>query len=44
MNIYRSFNTIGMSARDGFVKQLNLIKAAMNGNPIIMGDFNIDYR
>ena len=44
INIYRSFNPTGETAKDLFTKQLNVIKNAFNTNTVIMGDFNIDFK
>ena len=33
----------GLSARDLFTRQLDLIKLAFNSNTVLMGDFNLDY-
>ena len=33
----------GLSARDLFTRQLDLIKLAFNSSTVLMGDFNLDY-
>ena len=43
INIYRSFNPNGESAKDLYVRKISLIKNALNNDTVIMGDFNIDY-
>ena len=43
INVYRCFNpTNGMCAKQFFIYQLGLIKAAFIKNTILLGDFNID--
>ena len=45
INIYRCFNPQeGISAKDKFLIQLELINIAMTQNTLIIGDFNLDYR
>ena len=44
INIYGSFNPNGESAKDLFVRQLNLIKNAYNNETVLMGDLNLDYK
>ena len=43
INIYRSFNPNGETAKELFTRQLLLIHAAYVGDTVIMGDFNLDY-
>ena len=43
INIYRSFNPMGMTQRDSFTLQCDLIKTAFNCDTVIMGDLNLDY-
>ena len=43
INIYRSFNPVGLSAGESFKVQLELIKKAWSKNSFVMGDFNLDY-
>ena len=44
INLYRSFNPILETAKDLFLKQLNLIKTAFTNGCVILGDFNLDYK
>jgi hypothetical protein len=45
INFYRCFNPQeGISAKNKFIMQLQLIKRAMTSKTFIIGDFNIDYR
>ena len=44
INIYRNFNPVGLTARDQFIKQCRLVRAAFNSATIFLGDFNLDYR
>ena len=43
INLYRSFNPIGHSAKNFFIKQVDLISQAFDNNTVMMGDFNLDY-
>ena len=43
INIYRSFNPNGETAKELFTRQLFLINAAFNDDTVIMGDFNLDF-
>ena len=43
INIYRSFNPNGESAKELFIRQLSVIKNAFNNETVIMGDLNLDY-
>ena len=42
INIYRSFNPYGITAKEGFSRQLDRIKLAFNGDSILLGDLNFD--
>ena len=42
INIYRSFNLNGESAKELFIRQLSVIKNAFNNETVIMGDLNLD--
>ena len=42
INIYRSFNPVGMTARNKFLQQLKIVKHAFTNNSIILGDFNLN--
>ena len=44
INIYRSFNPNGETAKELFTRQLNLISQAFNRNTLLMGDLNLDHR
>ena len=44
INIYRSFNSVGLSERDLFTRQLDLIKLAFNNDSALIGDLNLDYK
>ena len=44
INLYRSFNPILETAKDLFLKQLNLIKTASTNGCVILDDFNLDYK
>ena len=44
INIYRSFNPVGLSERDLFTRQLDLIRVAFNNNSALIGDLNLDYK
>ena len=44
INIYRSFNPVGLSERDLFTRQLDLIKLAFNNDSALIGDLNLDYK
>ena len=43
INVYRTFNPVGMTARNKFLQQLKILKHAFTNNCIILGDFNLDY-
>ena len=43
INVYRSFNPNGETAKELFTRQLNLICTAFNDDTVIIGDFNLDY-
>jgi exonuclease III len=44
INIYRCFNPQeGISAKNKFISQLELINMATTPNTIVIGDFNVDY-
>ena len=44
INIYRCFNPQeGITSKEKFLMQLNLIKSAITQHTILLGDFNIDY-
>ena len=40
INIYRTFNPVGMTARNKFIRQLKIIKHTFTNNTVIVGDFN----
>ena len=42
INIYRSFNPEGATAREAFTKQLDIVKNSFNKNSMLMGDFNLN--
>ena len=44
VNIYRSFNPPGLTAKDLFIRQCRLVRVAFNSGTIFLGDFNLDYR
>ena len=41
--MYRSFNLIGLSERDFFSNQLDLVRSACNHDSVLIGDLNLDY-
>ena len=43
INLYRTFNPVGMTARNKFIQQLKIVKHALTNNSILLGDFNLDY-
>ena len=43
INIYHNFSPVGLTARDQFIKQCRLVRAAFNSVTIFLGDFNLDY-
>ena len=43
INIYRSFNPNGLTARELFTRQLDMIKSAFNHHMVLIGDLNLDY-
>ena len=44
INVYRSFNPVGMTARNKFIQQLKAVKHAWSVNTIVLGDFNLDFK
>ena len=44
INIYRSFNPNGETAKELFTRQLSVIKNAFNKDTVLMGDLNLDYK
>ena len=44
INVYRSFNPVGMTARNKFLQQLKAVKHAWSVNTVVLGDFNLDYK
>ena len=44
VNVYHSFNPLGITDKDLFTNQCDLIKVGCSVNSIIIGDFNLDYR
>ena len=44
INIYRSFNPNEETAKELFVRQLEILKNAFNNNTVILGDLNLDYK
>jgi hypothetical protein len=44
INIYRSFNLVGISEIYLFTKQLDLKRVAFNNNSALIGDLNLDYK
>ena len=44
INLYRTFNPVGMTARNKFIQQLKIVKHALTINSILLGDFNLDYK
>ena len=45
VNLYRSFNPVGVTAKDLFITQCDLIKTACNlVDMVVAGDFNLDYK
>ena len=44
INIYRSFNPSGETAKELFIRQLNIICGAFNVNTVLLGDLNLDHR
>ena len=43
INIYRSFNPHGLTAREGFIRQLDKIKLAFKQDSVLLGDLNLDF-
>ena len=43
INIYRSFNPIGLSERDLYSNQLDVIRNSFNHDTVLLGDLNLDY-
>ena len=43
INLYRSFNPIGVTPKDLFIKQLKIIKNAFDFYTVVIGNFNLDY-
>ena len=44
VNIYRSFNPPGLTAKDLFIRQCRLVRTAFKSGTIFLGDFNLDYK